>query len=96
MQGWDSIIAALPGVGGYGALGLVLAIAIRMVVKADSRFHKEVADHEATQIALDDERSRRRKAEDDVDEVKSEVRALNDKITRLEAEVAKLTLALTS
>jgi septal ring factor EnvC (AmiA/AmiB activator) len=94
VDGWDSILTALPGVGGYGGLGLVLVIAIRMVVKGDSRYNKEVADHEATQKTLDDERSRRRKAEDDLGEVKSEVRALKGQVTKLEARVAELTQAL--
>lgn len=96
MDGWDSILTALPGVGGYGGLGVVLVIAIRMVVKADSRYHTEVADHEATQQVLDDERNRRRKAEDDLGEVKSEVRALREQVARLEARVAELTRAVTS
>jgi predicted nucleic acid-binding Zn-ribbon protein len=92
VDGWDSIFAALPGIGEYGGLGVVLVIAIRMVVKADSRYHAEVRDHERTQRALDDERERRRKAEDALSEVRSgvRVRELNDEVAELNDEVAEL------
>jgi hypothetical protein len=85
VDGWDSLLTHLPGVGGYGALGLVLAIAVRMALGSDKRHRDEVAAHEATQEALDRERTRRREAEDAYSEVKAEVRELRTQVAKLEA-----------
>jgi hypothetical protein len=96
MDGWDSILTSLPGVGGYGAFAAVVVVSIRMLIKADSRYHAEVADHERTQTALDDERDRRRKAEDDLGAMALEVRDLRDQVFTLQRQVAALTAAVGS
>lgn len=76
MDGWDSLFNLAPGVPGFAALAAVVAIAVRMVVKADSRYHDEVKDHERTQQTLDDERDKRRKAEDEASKLTAKLRRL--------------------
>lgn len=91
---WGSILTALPGVGGYGGLGVVLVIALRVALSSDKRHRDEVAAHEKTQQTLDQERDRRRSAEDALSEVKTEVRELRTQVARLEAQIVALQRAV--
>jgi tRNA threonylcarbamoyladenosine modification (KEOPS) complex Cgi121 subunit len=93
----DGLGPLLPGAGAVGVLAVVIGALIKFLVNdrrlltlADSRYRAEVADHEATQKALDEERRARRKAEDQHGEVLREVAGLRDQIRRLEHQVAAL------
>ena len=56
---------------------------------ADKRYDDEVADHARTELQLDDERERRRAAEDQLARLATEVAGLRDRIKHLEEEVAR-------
>ena len=101
MGGLEAVLATLP----YGAGGTLVFLAVRLAVSsrkvaaagdlrladADKRYRDEVADHERTQAALDEERQRRRKAEDDLGHMVAEIRVLKEHVQRLERQVAVLT-----
>jgi hypothetical protein len=88
------LVALLPSFPAVGAVVIVVAVAIRMLVKADTRYHGEVRDHERTQQLLDDERARRRKAEDDLAQLAAEVHGLRAEVLALRRQVADLTRRL--
>lgn len=87
----DGILTSLPSLGGFGAFAAVVVVAIRMLIKSDSRYHQEVADHERTQRQLDEERDRRRKAEDDLGAMALEMREVKVHVHKLERRVEELT-----
>lgn len=88
MDGLDALLANLPGLGAYGGFVVLLVLAVRMAVKSDGRYNAEVRDHEQTQQALDDERQRRRKVEEQLGEVRLEVQALRREVAALRAQIA--------
>ena len=55
--------------------------------KSDKRYDDEVRAHQATQKLLDDERDRRRKIEDEMSELKSEVRLLRREVAALRVQL---------
>lgn len=55
--------------------------------KSDKRYDDEVRAHQATQKLLDEERDRRRKIEDEMSELKSEVRLLRREVAALRAQL---------
>ncbi len=89
-----ALLAAWPqGVIGISVVGLVI-LALRVAYsqrglteKSDKRYDDEVAAHKATQLALDEERARRRGIEDEMSEVKAEVRALRREVAALRRQL---------
>jgi septal ring factor EnvC (AmiA/AmiB activator) len=93
----DGLGPLLPGAGAVGVLAVVIGALIKFLVNdrrlltlADARYKAEVADHEVTQKALDEERASRRKVEDNLAQVLREVARLRDEIQRLERQIAAL------
>lgn len=81
------------GVIGVSVFGLVI-LALRVAYsqrglteKSDKRYDDEVAAHKATQKLLDEERDRRRKIEDEMSDVKAEVRALRREVAALRRQL---------
>lgn len=88
MDGFDPLLANLPGLGAYGGFVVLLILAVRMAAKSDSRYNAEVRDHEQTQRALDEERHRRRNVEEQLGEVRQEVRQLRAEVAALRRQIA--------
>lgn len=84
---WESVLQLLPGATGYTLLGAVTFLALRYAFIADRRWREEATDHQRTQDQLDDERARRRKVEDQVDELTREVKALKQEVAQLRGAV---------
>jgi polyhydroxyalkanoate synthesis regulator phasin len=94
----DGLETLLPGAGAVGVLAVVIGALIKFLVNdrrqltlADARYRAEVADHEITQKLLDEERTARRRVEDDLAAVRREVAALREQIERLRRQVDTLT-----
>ncbi len=94
----DGLVEWLPAVAPYGAAGSLVFLALRFAFSArkvasdvDARYRAEVVDHDRTQRALDDERARRRKVEDELGKMSAAVQRLEEKVAGLEMQVAKLT-----
>lgn len=85
-----ALVALLPSFPAVGAVVVVVVVAIRMLVKADARYDAEVREHERTQQLLDEERARRRKAEDDLAQLATEVHGLKAEVVALRREVGDL------
>jgi uncharacterized protein YlxW (UPF0749 family) len=88
--GLESVLPFLPGATGYALLGVVAALSLRYAFTADKRWREEYADHLATQQRLDEERERRREAEDKVSTLGRQVEGLEHRVAELTTEVARL------
>ena len=91
----DGLLDTLPAAAPYGAATALVFLALRFAFSArkvsaesDVRYRAEVADHERTQAALDDEREKRRRVEDELGKMAAAVRRLEEKVAGLERQVA--------
>lgn len=98
---FDSLLTLWPQGAFAGGIVALVLLAVRLAFsqrkitasadgrteRADKRHEDEVANHRATQLLLDDERDRRRRSEDEMSEVKAEVRALRREVAQLRRQL---------
>lgn len=94
----DGLLETLPAAAPYGAATALVFLALRFAFSArraaadvDARYKAEVGDHERTNLALDAERDKRRRLEDELGKMGAAMRRLEEKVAGLELQVTKLT-----
>lgn len=94
----DGLLESLPAAAPYGAATALVFLALRfafsarkVAADADARYKAEVVDHTRTEAALDDEREKRRRVEDELGKMSAAVRRLEEKVAGLERQVAAFT-----
>lgn len=95
MDGLEVLLSNLPTVGAFGGFVALVAILLRALIRSDrraddeaARYRREREEHAETEHELDEERDARRRVEDQLSEMRHEVRELRSEVRSLRAQIA--------